>query len=715
VNEAILVLTGGLSQRKRMAMPASPFLCRFPPIFTACALAAFLLFAPISGVLFAEVVRIEIKERVLFAGGKAYGTVGPYERIEGRLHLEADPEDPANERIHDLAFAPRNERGKVEYWSDFFILSPVDLSKGNGRVLFDVHNRGNKLALWTFHHGAERSNDPVGEEHGGDGFLFRQGYTLLWCGWNGEVVEDGAKRLLAGLPVAIDAEGKGLTGPAHLEFSVREPTRSREFSWSPWGVGAAYPPLDLDPAASSLTVRRDRDDPGSVVPPDRWAFGRWEDGEFVPDPVSLYLEDGFEPGLLYDLVYTAKDPRVAGLGLAAIRDAVSFFRHAESDAEGAPNPLEGAIDHAYIFGISQSGRVIHHFLYEGLNLDPEGRAVFDGALLHVAGAGKGMFNYRFRMSTEYGSPHEGELSGSEFFPFAPLPQTDPLTGESGSTLARLRESGGVPKMIFVQSSTEYWTRGASLLHTDVEGKEDLELPEEVRVYLAASAQHLGAGSPERGQNQQPGNTLDDRGPILRAMLVALDRWVAEDVAPPPSRYPRIDDGTLVDLETFRAQFPEIPGVGLPQAHYEPARLDFGPRFHSEGVADVIPPERGEPYGTLVPAVDADGNDLAGIRLPEVAAPLATLTGWNLRAAPYGAEGLLSRLDGMGLPFAASEAQRQESGDPRPSLEERYGGREAYLARYTEAALALLREGYLLEEDFARLVGQAADREWPLAD
>jgi len=680
-----------------------------PAFYGAAWLAALWLGA--AGSVFAEVVRIEITERSPFAGGQSYGATGAYERIAGRLHLEVDPDDPANATIHDLSRAPRNDQGKVAFWSDFFILAPADPEKGNGRVLFDVHNRGNKLALWTFHRGAVRTNDPVSEEHAGDGFLFRKGYTLLWCGWNGEVVEDGGKRLLAGLPVAVDEEGHGLTGPAHLEFSVREKVHSREFSWSPWGISDAYPPVDLDPSVSTLTVRRNRDDPGETVPPEAWGFGRWEDGVFVPDPASLYLKEGFEPGYLYDLVYTAKDPRVAGLGLAAIRDAVSFFRHAESDAEGTANPLASSVDYAYIFGISQSGRVIHHFLYEGLNRDPQGRGVFDGALLHVAGAGKGMFNYRFRMSTEYGSLHEGELSGSEFFPLAPVPQSDPVTGESGSTLARLRESGHVPKMIFVQSSTEYWARGASLLHTDVEATSDLELPDDIRVYLASSAQHLGAGAPERGPNQQPGNTLDDRGPILRAMLVALDRWVAEDESPPPSRYPRLDDGTLVDLETFRSQFPEIPGVNLPEAYYEPSRLDFGPRFLTEGVADVIPPERGAPYRALVPAVDADGNDLAGIRLPDIEVPRATHTGWNLRAAPYGAEGILSRLDGMELPFARSEAERRESGDPRPSLEERYDSHETYLARYTEAALALLQGGYLLAEDFAHLVGQAAKLEW----
>ena len=430
--------------------------------------------------------------------------------------------------------------------AECFLLRPVDPRRGNRRILYDVNNRGNKLALWTFNDG-ERSNDPRTLAHAGDGFLLREGYSLLWSGWNGEVVEDGQQRLLTGLPVATK-NGETITGRAHLEIATTEKVFSRAFSWSPWGISDAFP----------------------------------------------------------------------------------------------------------------------------------------------AGSGKGVFNYRFRMSTEYGTYHEGMLSGSEFFPLAPVPQTDPVTGETGETLARARAAQHVPRMMFVQSSTEYWNRAASLLHTDAQGKTDLELPPEVRVYLVAGAQHLGTGPHTRSICQQPRSILDDRGPILRALLVALDRWVSDGAEPPLSRYPRIDDGTLVSLETFRRQFPSIAGVNLPEAYYQPARLDFGPRFHTEGIAEVIPPTMGPRYRTLVPAVDADGNDLAGIRLPEVAVPLGTFTGWNLRAAPFGAGGKLSRLDGMYLPFARTRPQRQQPGDPRPAVDERYPTRADYLARITEAALRTTR-------------------------
>ncbi len=668
------------------------------------ALYALVLLAP--PVARGEVVRVEMAAREPFAGGHAFGRTGPYEKLAGRMYLEVDPDDPANGRIADLELAPRNARGKVECWTDFFLLAPADPSRGNRRVLFDVHNRGNKLALWTFN--GARGNDPTTLADAGNGFLMHRGYSILWCGWCGDVMADGTDRLLAGLPVARDGD-EPITGKVYVEFCVDEKVASRPFFWSPWGTSDAYPAVSVDDPSATLTVRRRRSEPGVEVPRDAWAFARREDGRLVPDPKSLYVEGGFRPGWLYDLVYTARDPRVAGLGLAAMRDCVSFFRYGEEDGRGTPNPLAGSVERAYVFGISQSGRLVHHFVYDGFNTDEAGRIVFDGCLAHVAGAGKGLFNHRFGMATLYSLEHRGNLNPSEFFPFAPMPQKDPVTGRRGDTLARARARGHVPKMIFTQTSTEYWSRAASLLHTDVEGKRDLKLDPNVRIYLISGAQHLGGGPPDRGICQYPRNVLDDRPPVLRAMLVALDRWVTSGTEPPPSRYPRIDDGTLVDLATFRASFPKVPGVRLPRAHYQPLRLDPGPRWLTEGIADHVPPKVGPPYRTLVPAVDADGNERAGIRLPDVAVPLATYAGWNLRAPEHGAEGVLCGLHGMHLPFARTAEERRRGGDPRPSVLERYPSRAAYLARMTEAALGLQREGFLLERDVVEILGKASER------
>lgn len=653
------------------------------------------------GLAHAEVSRIEITGRSPFAAGKVFGAVGAYERIEGRMYFETDPRNAANERISDLQRAPRNAGGRVESWADFFLLKPTDASKGNGVLLYDVNNRGNMLALWTFNDG-ERTNDPKSESHAGHGFLMKHGFSVLWCGWNGEVQADATRRLLCGLPVATE-DGRTITGRAHLEISTTEKVFSRAFSWSPWGIGAAFPSVSRDNTDATLTMRPRRDAEGIEIPHDEWAFGRMEEGRLIPDATHVYVKAGLRPGWLYDLVYTAKEPRVTGLGLTALRDCVAFFRHGAAKE----NPLAGAVQKACVFGISQSGRVIHHFLHEGLNTDEQGRAVFDGALIHVAGSGKGMFNHRFRMSTEFGTQHEGHLSGSEFFPLAPLPQTDPITGASGDSLARSRKSGHMPRLLFTQTSTEYWSRAASLLHTDVEGKGDLTLPDDVRIYLVAGAEHLGKSDGSPGICQQPRNTLEDRGPVLRAMLLHLVDWVKHDKTPPPSRHPRLEDHTLVSFDAWKGQFPKIPGCQLPTQAYQPSRLDFGPRFYSEGIADIIPPKVGKPFRTLLPAVNADGNETSGIVLPEVAVPRGTYTGWNLRSPQAGAEMMLSPLDGMFLPFAKTKAEREKTGDPRLSLEERYPTREAYLARVAEAAKKLHEEGFLLEEDVVRIIERAS--------
>lgn len=661
---------------------------------------------------FAGLVRVEVKERGPFAAGRSFGRTGAYEFVEGRLFLEADPKDPANARIADLALAPTNERGQVEFWADFALLMPTDPSRGNGCLLYDVHNRGNRLALWTFNDGV-RSNAPRDAEHAGHGFLMREGYSVLWTGWSGEIQDDGTDRLLGGLPIAVNPDGSPVTGRNHVEIAVDEAVKSRAFFQSPWGISAAYPAASLDHQDAVLTKRQNRQSPGEEIPYADWAFARWENDSAVPDATSLHLKDGFEPGWIYDLVYTARDPRVSGLGLAGLRDTVSFLRHEKEAADGTANPLFGHLDRAIVFGISQSGRLTHHFLYDGFNLDPAGRRVFDGALAHVPGAGKGLFNHRFGMATVYGSHREGNLSPTDFFPFAPMALSDPATGRRGDSFARLRENGGVPKTFFVQSSTEYWSRAASLLHTDVEGKRDLEPDPDVRIYLIAGSQHLdGSDDIEaKGSARHPLNPIKHRGPVLRALLSALDLWIREGVEPPANRYPRIDDGTLVDPATFRPQFPAIPGVEAPAQAYRPLRLDPGPRWESEGIADEVPPKTGDAYATLVPAVDADGNERAGILLPEIAAPLGTATGWNLRDDTYGDGGALAGLPGAWFPFAKTKAEREAKGDPRPSLEERYGDRGGYLEAVAESLLEGRAGGYLLDEDVTRLLERAAAVDW----
>jgi len=644
----------------------------------------------------AEVVRMEVRERGPFAGGHEFGKVGAYERIVGRLHCEVDPNDASSARIADIKLAPRNARGHVEFWTDFFLLKPVDAKRGNGRLLYDVNNRGNKLALWTFNEA--RGNNPTTLADAGNGFLMRNGWSVLWCGWSGEV-PDGGDRLLAGLPVAQE-NSKPITGKVHVEICRDEPVESSPLYWTPWTVAIPYPPVSTDTKQARLTMRPKRSEPAVEIPADHWAFARVEDGKRVADAGHLWVKGGLRPGWLYELVYTARDPRVSGLGLAAVRDCVSFFRYENN------SPLAGTVQHAYIFGISQSGRFVNYFIYEDFNADERGRMVFDGGISHVSGSGRGLFNQRFGMATLCATQHENVLVPSESFPFNTVPQTDPVTRRTGDILATARAHGQMPKIFFTQSSTEYWTRGASLLHTDVDGKRDVSLDPNTRLYVAAGAQHLGGGSTERGSYQNPCNPLNDRPFILRALLVALDDWVSRGLPPPESRYPRISNGTLVTVDEFRGLFPQIPGVQAPTVCYTPLRLDFGPRWEKAGIADIVPPKIGKPYRTLVPAVDRDGNEVTGIRLPDVAVPLATYTGWNLRAAPFGAEGMLAPYQGSYLPFARTHDER----DPRPAVLERYPNRLSYLFHVTEAVRRLRSERLLLEEDAATLLKIAGERQ-----
>lgn len=658
---------------------------------------------------------MEVDRQQPFAGGMSFGEVGPYERLVGSLYLEVDPDHPANERITDLHLAPVNDRGRVEVRTDFYLLKPVDPSRGNGRLLYDVNNRGNKVALGTFN--GAGGNDP---DNPGSGFLMEAGYSILWTAWSGDVLP-GDGRMTVDVPVAT-RDGEPVSGRVYVEMESggyqlyrnnfitgsREPAddilHSIPFDW---GGSEPYPSVTLDHSGAELTTRPHRRAEPIPVPHEEWAFARVEEGEVIPDPAQLYLEDGFRLGWLYDLVYGAEGPRVTGLGFAAVRDPVSFFRYAEADETGTANPLAGAIQVAHGFGVSQAGRYLHHFIYEGFNTDIEGRPVFEGVLADVAGGGKGLFNYRFWQTTRHGSQHEENLYPSDFFPFTSVPQEDPLTGERGEMFERAREAGHVPKVFFTQTSAEYWNRAGSLLHTDVQGTRDIDPDPNVRIYLITGTPHTTLVG---GHYDNPLNRLS-RAPVVRALLVALDAWTVEGEEPPASRFPRIDDGTLVTLERYRESFPAIPGVRTPGVVFEPLRLDLGPRWRSEGIADVVPPRAGEPYRTLVPAVDEDGNELAGVRLPEVAVPMSTRTGWNLRTADWGADGMLTRWMGSLFEFPLTPAEREAAGDPRRSIHERYPARADYLARVREVAAELQEDGFLLPADARAIVEEAAGREY----
>jgi hypothetical protein len=641
------------------------------------------------GLAEARVVRVTIARREPVAAGKAFGRAGPYEALAGTVEFALDPALRQNQPVVDLALAPRDERGEVVFRADVFILKPADLRRGNGRVYYEVPNRGGKGILRRLQY-ADASLDPREAREFGDGWLMEQGFALAWMGWQWDVPEaPGLLRLNA--PIATEG-GKPITGLVRsviltAERADRAPLGDRGH--------VTYPAIDPGGPDSRLFVRDHRLDPPRLLPRKTWRF---------VDPTTVAVDGGFEPGRIYEVVYRSRDPRVVGCGLAATRDLVSFFKSEPGEA----NPLAG-VTIALAHGISQSGRFLRHFLHEGFNEDEKGRRVFDGVFVEVAGAGRGSFNHRFAQPSRDTHQHWNVHYPGDDFPFADGPATDPVTGGTSGLLDRAVASGTVPKVFHVVTAYEYWNRAAALMHTDPSGRRDLALPDTSRAYLVASAQH-GPGTLPPTEGGAAGSDAllatdpNDFRPAIRALVHALDQWVAEGVEPPPSQVPLVADGTLAQPEA--AGWPAVPGVRFPTVRNEPVRADRGPEW-ARGVITVEPPRLGPVFPALVPAVDADGNDRAGIRLPEVAVPLASETGWNWRHPRAGAPDALVPYVGSYLPFAWTKAGREASGDPRLSIEERYRGREDYLGRVALAAVALVRQRLLLAEDVPLVVERAA--------
>jgi alpha/beta hydrolase family protein len=625
----------------------------------------------------AEVMRVDIQRREDILGGKTFGAAGAYEKLVGRAYFAVDPTNPHNKIIVDLDKAPRNAQGKVEFSSDLYIIKPKDPSRGNGVVFFDIVNRGGKGLLGVFSR-ASRSADPTTEAEFGDAYLLREGYTLVAVGWQFDIE---STRGLVGMqaPIATD-NGKPITGWVKMWFIPDKPVPSFAYATASYNT-RAYPPLDLASPQYRLTVREGMVGPMRLIPREEWQFGRFEGGKVVPDPNSIYLKPGFEPGLTYEVAYETKDPPVAGLGLAAIRDMAASLKHNPSAV--APGR------YAYMYGASQTGRLIRHVIYEGFTIDEEGRKAFDGAFIQTGATGLGSFNERFAQPNELGSFSQTK------FPFLYKTTTDPVTGRRDGLGARI-PAGLEPKIMEVDSASEYWDRGrvAALRHISIDGREDVEDAPNVRVYLLAGTKH-GAGSfpPADNGGQFKENTNDYRW-AQRGLLAALDAWVRQGVDPPASRHPRFADRTIVAHKDLR--YPAIPGVQWPTS------VPGGFRADVPGPLSLLP--------FFVSRTDADGNDLAGIRLPEQAVPLATLTGWQFRSERIGAPNVLIAMAGAYIPFPATRAERERTRDPRLSIAERYAGKADYLKKIEAAANTLAKERYILTNDVPAIV-QAAGQHW----
>ncbi len=625
----------------------------------------------------AEVVRIDIHKREELLAARSYGAVGAYEWIEGRAHFTLDPQDSKNASIVDLKLAPRNAQGRVAFAADVAILRPAIAARANGVVILDVVNRGRHTILEYLNRG-NRTAAVGAAEFIGDDFLLKQGVTLVWLGWQQDLPADAGLLRLAG-PL-ID----GVKGRVYGEFAV--PARVRDVALGD-RTSIPYAVVDVQHPENTLAVSPSRALQARTIPREHWSFARIKDGALTPDPLRVQVEGGFVPGAIYQFAYGTQNPHIAGLGLAAVRELVSWMRHDPAAL------VRGS--HAYAFGISQSGRFLRQFLYEGFNQDRAGRRVFDGMMVHSAGGARRGFNERFAQPSR--------TTGSRVFPFTDLEQSDAETRQSGGLLTRATQAGVVPKIIYTSSSWEYWGSAASAIHTTLAGA-DMPLPESSRVYAFAGTQHVPARMPlvdspaTRGQLLH--NPLDYR-PALRALYSALDLWVRSGTAPPPSRYPTVAERGLVARSALNEA--GLAGINTP-ASVQPAwRLDNGET--QSGIATLVPPAVGKPYLLLVPQLDDDGNELSGIRMPSISVPLATHSGWNLRAPAIGAPRELLQLTGGMHPYARTREERAR-GDTRASITERYASRAHYLERIAQQAAVLVEQRLLLNEDIPQVVDSA---------
>jgi hypothetical protein len=634
--------------------------------------------------------------------GKSFGNVGQYETLVGRAYGELDPKDPRNAIITDIQLAPRNSRGMVEYVATFTLSKPIDMAKASNVLLYEVVNRGDKL-------------EPGGSD---------RGYFYLFSGWQGDIPPaltlGGQAPETLEVPVAHNPDGSSITGPVLARIVNASGSTAPLFVFS---RPVPYLPAALDTRLATLTTRASEtidgvSSPISIVPGSDWTWADCTKVSFPgePDPRKICLKNGFDPSLVYQLVFTAKDPLVLGIGFAATRDIVSFFRYAQQDEAGTPNPLAGKINYAVSQGSSQSGRFIRTFIHLGFNQDETGKIVWDGAIPHIAGQELGL-NVRFALPDGASGPYE---LGGEGIPWWDDWKDTLRSRKSAGLLDRCRVSKTCPKVMEAFGSTEFWDLRMSPALVGTTAAEDLPLPDNVRRYYFPGTTHGGgrggfsAAPPPVARGRAgvcalPANP-NPESDTMRALLEDMVAWIVNGTPPPPSRYPRLSDGTLVRPTKAAVGFPEIPGVRLEDNFENPLfDYDWGPNFNYNdisGIPSEIPPASRHVIPLLVPKVNADGNEISGVASVLHQAPLGTYLGWNVIPAGF-FKGQICAFTGGFIPFAATKQERLAANDPRHSLEERYGTQKAYVAAVRSAADKAVHDRFLLPEDADQLVQQAA--------
>jgi hypothetical protein len=657
-----------------------------------------------------------------FANGAAFGAVGAYEQLTGKIKGEVDPKDPRNAIIQDLELAPVNARGMVEYTADFVMLKPRDMSKASGVLRYDAPNRGNILTM------------PSASTTASDAVYLERGYVVLYSAWQGDVPKSSPARLTVQLPVAKNPDGSSITGPYRVEVAPTTPTAQMALPGGAFnGTMMPYLPATLDntQAGFSLTVRTNETDPRVPVPASDWKFAKCDSAANpfpgTPDPATICVRGGFQANKLYELIYQAKDPIVMGLGLAALRDTVTFFKTKTADNAGTPNPVAGRITHAIGQGTSQSGNAMKTFLHLGFNVAADGKRVFEGIYAHVAAR-------QTHVNTRFSVPGGGAGLRTEHYAFGQTAPRgldadyfDAVANRRGGVMTRCTTTNTCPRFFMGLSGTEFWQLQGSPALTDTAGTTDMAQPANARIYYYSSTQHGGVGgvnsiSWNPAQSIYPLGTVPHHNDTFRALFIALEDWVVRDLTPPDSQVPRIADRTLVrsselTVPVMRGVTWPVNGVSrpIPEFQYrglynEYALLDFGPQYRPQdesGIATLLPPKLlGKNYAILVPQLDASGNTIAGIRSVEVQAPLGTSLEFNYDATPGIVD--LTLIWGAYIPFHKTEASRLAAGDSRPSLESLYGTQQGYVAAVRAAATRLVSQRFLLQRDADRLIQNAID-------
>ncbi|HUS87234.1 MAG TPA: alpha/beta hydrolase domain-containing protein [Bacteroidales bacterium] len=658
----------------------------------------FLFIGLIASGLSAKVVKVEIEKREIVLNGYQFGNYGKYEYIKGKVWIGIDPANHFNSRITDIHYAVKNENGMIEALANFEVLQPADRSLSRGIALVEVSNRGGKFSLSYFNRARGGSNIDIENPIAfGDGLLMRQGLTIIWIGWQFDVPDNGTS-LRLDVASAIDYDGSAIRGLVRSDWTVDQTVNTLSLGHR---QQVGYPVSDPDDPRNILTVRSGREAPRDIVPKSEWKFGRLEVGKYYEDPSYICSEKGFREGMIYEIVYVAENPVITGLGLATIRDVISYAKY---DPE-----CEFPVKMGIAAGVSQTGRFLRHYLYQGFNTDEEGRMSYDGLMIITAGAGRGSFNHRFAQPSRDAHRYSAFFYPTDIFPFTSRVVQDPEQWRSDGLLAHMWNEDHIPKIFYCNTGYEYWGRAASLIHTDPGGANDIEPYPQERIYMIASGQHFVGPQPsERNRiddtNLFRGNPLDF-SVNYRSLLVRLVDWVDSGKEPPVSAYPGIGAGTLTSPENLI--YPLIGGLKLPTTIHVAYLADYGARW-SEGIIDNQPPLLTKPFPSMVSAVDSIGNEIAGIRNIEIAVPLGTYLPWNLRTGFKGGSNELTDFTGTFIPLRFSGDQNIFP-DSRPAIDELYPDFADYENRVKHELNLLKDQGYILEEDMNYLLGRSKER------